>query len=53
MLYKIFATYCSNLGDIGHIIQQHAELHRYTVVREFGGHGIGQDMWEDSHVPHR
>jgi methionyl aminopeptidase len=40
------------LGDIGHIIQQHAELNRYTVVREFGGHGIGQKMWEDPHVPH-
>jgi methionyl aminopeptidase len=40
------------LGDIGHIIQQHAELNRYTVVREFGGHGIGQEMWEEPHVPH-
>jgi len=41
-----------HLGDIGHVIQQHAESHHYTVVREFGGHGIGQDMWEEPHVPH-
>lgn len=40
------------LGDIGHIIQQHAESNRYTVVREFGGHGIGENMWEEPHVPH-
>jgi methionyl aminopeptidase len=40
------------LGDIGHIIQQHAEANRYTVVREFGGHGIGKEMWEEPHVPH-
>lgn len=43
----------TRLGDIGHIIQQHAEANRYSVVREFGGHGIGRQMWEDkSHVPH-
>ena len=40
------------LGDIGHIIQQYAESHRYSVVREFGGHGIGREMWEDPHASH-
>lgn len=40
------------LGDIGNVIQQHAESNRYSVVREFGGHGIGREMWEDPHVPH-
>lgn len=40
------------LGDIGYIIQQHAETNRYTVVREFGGHGIGKEMWEEPHIPH-
>jgi methionyl aminopeptidase len=40
------------LGDIGHVIQQYAEAHRYTIVREFGGHGIGKEMWEEPHVPH-
>ncbi|EKD73441.1 MAG: hypothetical protein ACD_45C00315G0001 [uncultured bacterium] len=40
------------LGDIGYIIQQHAESNRYSVVREFGGHGIGRSMWEEPHVMH-
>jgi methionyl aminopeptidase len=40
------------LGDIGHIIQTHAESNGYSVVREFCGHGIGRDMWEDPQVPH-
>jgi methionyl aminopeptidase len=40
------------LGDIGHVIQQHAKANRYTVVRELGGHGIGNKMWEEPHVPH-
>ncbi|BCA96954.1 methionine aminopeptidase [Legionella antarctica] len=41
-----------HLGNIGHIIQQHAELHNYSVVREFGGHGIGREMWEEPYVSH-
>ena len=40
------------LGDIGHVIQQHAESHHYSVVREYGGHGIGRQMWEEPHVMH-
>jgi methionyl aminopeptidase len=40
------------LGDIGYVIQQHAEKNGYTVVREFCGHGIGADMWEEPQVLH-
>ncbi|KTD42213.1 type I methionyl aminopeptidase [Legionella parisiensis] len=40
------------LGDIGNIIQEHAESNRYSVVREFGGHGIGKTMWEKPDVMH-
>jgi methionyl aminopeptidase len=40
------------LGDIGSVIQEHAEKNRYSVVREFGGHGIGKTMWEEPHVMH-
>lgn len=40
------------LGDIGSIIQRHAEKNRYSVVREYGGHGIGKTMWEEPHVMH-
>ncbi|GAB3459063.1 type I methionyl aminopeptidase [Insolitispirillum peregrinum] len=29
------------LGDIGHVIQTIAESHRYSVVEDFCGHGIG------------
>ena len=30
------------LGDIGHAIQKLAESNRYSVVREYCGHGIGR-----------
>lgn len=30
------------LGDIGHAIQTYAESHRYSIVREYCGHGLGQ-----------
>lgn len=40
------------LGDIGHAIQQHAEKHRYSVVREYCGHGIGQIFHEDPQILH-
>jgi methionyl aminopeptidase len=30
------------LGDIGHAIQQHGEAHRFSLVRDFCGHGIGK-----------
>ncbi len=32
----------ATLGDIGHAIQQHAEAARFSVVRDFCGHGTGQ-----------
>lgn len=40
------------LGDIGHAIQQHAESHRCSVVREYCGHGIGARFHEDPQVLH-
>jgi methionyl aminopeptidase len=42
----------ATLGDIGHAIQQYAESNRYSVVREFCGHGIGKNFHEDPHVLH-
>ena len=30
------------LGDIGHAIQTYAESHRFSVVRDFTGHGLGR-----------
>jgi methionyl aminopeptidase len=40
------------LGDIGHAIQTHAEAHGYSVVRQFGGHGVGLAFHEEPHVSH-
>ena len=41
-----------HLGDIGHAIQQHAETQRFSVVREYCGHGIGRRFHEDPQVLH-
>ena len=41
-----------HLGDIGHAIQQHAEAHGYSVVREYCGHGIGRAFHEEPQVLH-
>ncbi|WP_298634238.1 type I methionyl aminopeptidase [uncultured Umboniibacter sp.] len=42
----------AKLGDIGHIIQQHAEANFYSVVREYCGHGIGKVFHEEPQVLH-
>ena len=42
----------TRLGDIGHAIQQHAEKHACSVVREYCGHGIGRGFHEDPQVLH-
>jgi methionyl aminopeptidase len=40
------------LGDVGYAIQQFAESHRFSVVREYCGHGIGRLFHEDPQVLH-
>ena len=40
------------LGDIGHVIQQHGEKARFSIVREYCGHGIGLVFHEDPQVLH-
>jgi methionyl aminopeptidase len=42
----------NRLGAIGAAIQSYAESEGYSVVREYGGHGIGRELWEDPFVPH-
>jgi|UniRef100_UPI0035C9EAD2 methionyl aminopeptidase len=42
----------NHLGDIGHAIQRHAERHRYSVVRDFVGHGVGRVYHDAPDVPH-
>lgn len=41
-----------NLRDIGRAIQEHAEKNRFTVVREYCGHGIGRIFHEEPQVLH-
>ncbi len=42
----------AHLGDIGAAIERLAKRHRYSVVREYCGHGIGQEMHEAPQVLH-
>ena len=35
------------LGDIGYVIQQHAEKNGFSVAHELGGHGIGKELHEE------
>ena len=42
----------AHLGDIGHAIQSHAEANRFSVVREFCGHGIGKVFHDAPQVLH-
>ncbi len=40
------------LGDVGHAIQTYVESHRFSVVRDFCGHGIGRRFHEAPNVLH-
>ncbi len=53
-LYKAIAIVKpgTTLGDIGAVIQEHAEKHYYSVVREYCGHGIGAIFHEEPQVLH-
>ena len=42
----------ARLGDIGAAIQQHAESRKYSIVREYCGHGIGEGFHEEPQVLH-
>ena len=42
----------ATLGDVGHVIQTFVEKHRYSVVRDFCGHGIGRRFHEPPNVLH-
>jgi len=41
-----------HLGDVGAAIQHHVEKNRFSVVREYCGHGIGREFHEDPQVLH-
>jgi len=42
----------ATLGDIGHAIQSFVEKHRFSVVRDFCGHGLGRVFHEPPNVMH-
>lgn len=41
----------NRLGDISHTIQTYVEKSGFSVVRDFVGHGIGYNMWEEPQIP--
>lgn len=42
----------NRVGDIAYAIEQHAKKHGFSVVQDFGGHGIGLKFHEDPFIPH-
>ena len=42
----------AHIGNIGHAIARHAQAHRFSVVREFCGHGIGAKFHDEPQVLH-
>ncbi len=41
----------NRLHDVSFAVQEYAEAHGYSIVRDYCGHGIGQRMHEDPQVP--
>ena len=41
-----------HLGDIGAAISEYIYANGFTVVREIGGHGVGNDFHEEPWVSH-
>lgn len=46
-----FAKPGYRLTDISHAIQKYVESNGFSVVRDYVGHGIGQNMHEDPQIP--
>jgi methionyl aminopeptidase len=42
----------NHLGDIGHATQVHAEKNRFSVVKEYCGHGIGKVFHDEPQILH-
>ncbi len=53
MLYKGLSEIKNGvpIGNIGARISEYAKKHKYSVVRELVGHGIGKNLHEDPDVP--
>lgn len=42
----------TTLAELGGAVQDHAEAQGYSVVREWGGHGVGRSLHEPPSIPH-
>jgi methionyl aminopeptidase len=42
----------ARIGDVGGAIQEHAEAHGCSVVRDYVGHGVGREFHMPPQVPH-
>lgn len=42
----------NRIGAIGAAIEKLVRKAGYSVVREYGGHGIGKNLWEEPFIPH-
>jgi methionyl aminopeptidase len=42
----------NDIGEIGYAIERYANKHGYSVVRDYGGHGIGVEFHEEPHIHH-
>lgn len=40
------------LSNISHAIQTYVEANGFSIVREYVGHGVGQELHEDPQIPH-
>lgn len=41
----------NRLSDISRAVQKHVQKNKFSVVRDFVGHGIGQSMHEEPQIP--
>lgn len=39
------------IGDVSCAIQEYVESNGYSVVKDYGGHGLGRNLHEEPHVP--
>jgi methionyl aminopeptidase len=41
----------NRISDISHAVEAHVEMHGFSPVREFVGHGIGRNLHEEPSIP--